>query len=301
MNPNAIVFLVAVFVTQAVSLGQQDGSAVSQSDATPQATADPSESLEINDAREKSKERLDILKQAAATYDVCVGRSRDTRAVLRPEPLLRWTNEIHYSLDGATFLWTVDGRPLVIACMYSTTDVEDFVMLDHEFQSLATGRINACRRGKVVWFPDKPGLAMKPFPNAPAPAGTATLRLVQMRRLASRLTAIAFARRLGGKDQWRLRLMPQPLHRYGDGDTAAIDGGLFVFTHGTDPDVVVVFEASNGESGPMWNYGLARMCSLPLQVRLGEQVIWDAPLVPAAAPPNPTETYVTFYRNPIAD
>jgi len=301
MNFNGVVFLIATLVGQSVLLGQQKGFAVSGNGGEPAATADSSKSPEAIEAREESRQRLETLKRAAAAYEIHVGRSRDTKAVLRAEPLLRWNNQVRYSLDGATFLWTVNGRPHVIACIYSSTNAGGFVTLDHEFQSLSTGPIRARRHGKEVWFPAEMGVVMEPLPDAPTPGKTATLRLIQMRRLASRFMAICFSYDPRSKEQWQLRLMPQPLHRYSGGSTELADGGLFAFAHGTDPEVILVLEAGDGQSGPVWNYGLARICGLPLEVRLGEKTIWKAPLVPVTTTPDPSKPYITFHGNRIAD
>ena len=96
-----------------------------------------------------------------------------------------------------------------------------------------------------------------------------------------------------------MRLIPQPLHRYGGDEDALIDGALFVFVQATDPEVIVLLDARADETEPTWHYGLARMCGLPLEVRFGERVIWEAPLYPVTKAPGPRKPYITFYNNPI--
>ncbi|NLS95242.1 MAG: hypothetical protein GXX96_24050 [Planctomycetaceae bacterium] len=260
--------------------------------------ADPNESPDAVAARQLAEQRLGVLRRAAASYEIRVGPNGATEAVLRPEPVLHWANQVRYSLDGATFIWTAGGRPHAMASFYSSTDEKNFRLLDHEFQSLSPGPLVAQRNGARVWAPTEPGVAMKPFPDAPAPAKTAALRLVQMRRLANEFTAIGFPYDSRSEDQWQLRLMPQPLYRYEVEEGELIDGALFAFAHGTDPDVIVVLEAGAGPESK-WSYGLGRMCGLPLEVRLRDELIWKVPLCSVSSRPDPSLLYLTFYRRPI--
>lgn len=257
-----------------------------------------SESPEAARGQDDSERRLDVLRRAAASYEIHVGPKRQTEVVLRPEPVLHWANQVRYSLDGATFIWTAGGRPHAIGSIYSSTDQARFYLLDHEFQSLSPGPLIARRRGIAVWNPTEPGVKIAPFPEAQVPAKTGALRLVQMRRLAGRFTVIGFPYDSSSKDSWQLRLMPHPLYRYHSEEEGILDGALFAFAHGTDPDLIVVLEATNGPT-PQWRYGLGRMCGLPLQVQLDEQQVWKVPLCPVRNRPDPSRVYLTFFKQPI--
>lgn len=57
-----------------------------------------------------------------------------------------------------------------------------------------------------------------------------------------------------------------------------LDGALFVFVEGTDPEVFLLLEARAGASDEQrLVYGLARMNSVRLRVLKGTNVLWEAP------------------------
>ena len=83
----------------------------------------------------------------------------------------------------------------------------------------------------------------------------------------------------GGDDQtYELRLLPQPIHRYADPDKEIIDGALFVFANGTNPEVIAVLECqTTGTGDPVWKYGFAPLTTAPATARLDDDVVWSKP------------------------
>jgi hypothetical protein len=144
----------------------------------------------------------------------------------------------------------------------------------HEFQSLSKGTFSLERDGQPVWHPRKPGVEFQPVPDAPPPAETAVGRLQQMRAIAETFTA---ADDFEGKSRWELRLLAKPLHRYGKPDTEILDGALFAFVHGTDPEVWLLVEARSADSGYAWHFALAPMTGYAVQVSRNGQAIWRCP------------------------
>ena len=51
----------------------------------------------------------------------------------------------------------------------------------------------------------------------------------------------------GGKGWSELRLLPTPIARYGEPGTKLLDGALFAFVLGTDPEVFLFLEARPGQ------------------------------------------------------
>src|SRR5262249_6039034 len=51
----------------------------------------------------------------------------------------------------------------------------------------------------------------------------------------------------------------QPLHRYQSSDSEWIDGAVFGFVLGTDPEAFLLIEARRDVETTKWQYGLARM------------------------------------------
>ena len=86
----------------------------------------------------------------------------------------------------------------------------------------------------------------KPIPNAPTPGETAAQRLRQMRELAKEFTNRQTRR--DGVEQEN-RLMTQPIFRY-EGTEPLIDGSLFAFVQGTDPELWLLIKAPGSTTGP---------------------------------------------------
>jgi hypothetical protein len=109
------------------------------------------------------------------------------------------------------------------------------------------------------------GLTMRPLPGAGQPALTPAARLGQMRQ---------FTRRFKVSESYQgitveCRLLAQPIDRYQSEDGTIVDGALFAFANGTNPEIGLFIEASKAG----WSYGLARLCAAESKVELdGKEV-----------------------------
>jgi hypothetical protein len=77
--------------------------------------------------------------------------------------------------------------------------------------------------------------------------------------------------------QQQLRLMDQPVYQYGAGPDGLLDGSLFAFVVGTDPEVLLLIEARETTDGREWHYALARMNRDAMRVRFRDREVWSAP------------------------
>jgi hypothetical protein len=74
----------------------------------------------------------------------------------------------------------------------------------------------------------------------------------------------------------QLRLLTTPLYRYSANGQGILDGALFAFVQGTNPEVLLLIEAQGAAPAErIWRYGFARMSSYNLRVRRGEQTVWE--------------------------
>lgn len=238
-------------------------------------------------AKKRAAERLLFMKKSVAGYELLLGddsqkTSGGSRsATVEAEPLLRWSN-IHGDDDGTLFLWTADRRPIAIAQAFS---VEKGKIWLHEFQSLSEERLSLKRDDQPIWTPRQAGLEFKPLADAPAPAATAALRSAQMHAMSRRFAASDDYGNNG--NLWQLRLLSRPVYRYakpaaGPAPPAAmgetlIDGAVFAYTVGTDPELLLLLEARRDGSNSAWHYALAPMTCFALTATLDGKAVWSCP------------------------
>ncbi len=240
-------------------------------------------------------ERLKFMKESVRSYEVNVSGERGTTSKIQSEPAFRLGRQGADTLiDGAIFLWTDDtGRPNAAIQMFAIpTEREPEGLWIHEFTSLATKPLTVEREGRAVWSPARAGLEFKPLEGAPVPAATPSQRLRQMHALTREFQATD---NFGGRGWTQLRILSKEIARYGKPDSEILDGALFAFVLGTDPEVFLFLEERQGEKGPEWQYAVAPMTVYALRVSRKDQVIWAiSDRTPANDPSRPF--YDTTYR-----
>jgi hypothetical protein len=257
--------------------------------AGPRLAADESKSTNSTETEAFQK----YARKTAGEYDFRLIAEPDRKLVLRDEPILRWTNPVGgHQAHGEVFIWTDRGRPEAVLSLYEVTQ-PDGVHEHHEFTSLSLGDLKAERSGAVAWAPPKGSVEMKRFPDAPPPEGPPRLRLGQMRKLAAQLTADKTTREDVKRD---LRLLTQPIYRYEGEHPDILDGALFAFVEGTDPEVLLLLEARRVGKQYEWFFGAARMNSIHMRVLRGEETLWDAPVLPWKEVFNRADKHYTALR-----
>lgn len=218
---------------------------------------------------------IEDFKADAKQYEMRLDARPDAVFKLREAPLLHWGNPARTGEDGAVFVWLLDGRPQAIGSVF-TYRLPDVIRRKHEYHSLAAGPLTAVYRGQRVWAPRKAGVTWQPVSDAPPVPSTPRGRLSQMKTLARSFSAV-LERRTGEKDE--LRLLPQPLLRY-QGDDKKTDGALFSFSIGTDPEAILLLEASLDGSSPGWRYAFARYHFLDLRASYLGRDVWHVEAMP---------------------
>ena len=231
--------------------------------------------------REKTQ-LLNSMKRRAAEYEMYLGTDRKTKLSLLPEPVLRWANPVSGVKDGTVFLWTAADRPVIASSIFSYMPSRP-VWID-QFQSLSESPLIAERRRRVVWYPSQAGIELKPLLDVPPPAKSAPLRLRQMRAMARDFTASV---NWEGRSHYELRLLSRPLYRYGKPDTEVVDGTLFTFAQGTNPEVLLLLEAHRGKTNLEWQYALAPMTSYAVEAKYKGTRVWVLPARSHGVPNKP--------------
>ncbi len=228
-------------------------------------------------APDANAERLVFMRESVASYQLTTGGDRSLTLELQAKPVFRLGKQYAEDIeDGAIFLWTGEnGRPeSAIQVFLLKNKREPQGLWIHEFTSLAASTITATRNGQPWWAPRVPGLDLKPLPGAPKPADRAAQRSRQMRTLADRFRA---SDNFGSKGWSELRLLPTPIARYGKPETSLVDGALFAFVLGTDPEVFLFLEVRPGKVGPEWQFALAPMTAFAVKGWYQNDLVWELP------------------------
>lgn len=239
------------------------------------ATAQPDE--EVDAKLQEMRERAQSLKAVA----VSEGQRSSLKLIKRP--LLRYNDPARDTTDGTLWAWDRTGRPAALIALFSEP-LDGGEKWSYEFVSLSSNRIAIRHKSGWQWSPKEANLQMQPVPQGFSPADTEAIRLVQMKGLARRFTALEFFL----NERYQLRLLPRPLHRYSNPQIGLIDGGFFVFSYGTNPEVGLLLECRReGSGGLRWEYGLCRLGAARLEVQLDEQTVWKQPGVADATADDP--------------
>jgi hypothetical protein len=209
----------------------------------------------------------------AVIDDVQIFADAEAKEPARAVVGLRWANNVRGSEDGATVIYVHQGRPLAVACLYPWEG-----QIVQELGSLSPEPIIARRGGNVIWRPLQAGIKFAEIPEAPAPEPSATQRLRQMKSLAGQFQSTMLGwKAADSDDREELRLLSRPLYRYETGEGQVVDGAVFAFVMGTDPEAALLIEAVKQGDATKWRYAFARRTSGELEGRYRGRVVWKVP------------------------
>lgn len=215
------------------------------------------------------------MQSSGESYAVTVGEKKTAK--FRKDPVLRFTNPVSGVVDGGLFVWLDEFEcPVAIAQIFIIPKTEKLWL--HEFQSLTTESLNFVYEGRTVWAPKSAGVKFESIPKVNEPSNKVPARLTQMRQIASRFSV---KDDFEGAKADELRLLPQPLVRYSN--EKVLDGGLFVYAHGTDPELLLLIEAQKPPKGnddrPQttveWRVALAPMTAYAMTAKLDNRDFWS--------------------------
>jgi hypothetical protein len=219
---------------------------------------------------------LRLTQAAAAEYEFRVGKD-EKPLELRREPVLKWSNPTQGEVHGNVFVWTRDGRPLVVGSLFKWFSPHTY--MSHEFHSLAEEPLAAKFHGYAVWEPAEAGLRFAAIPKAPAPARTEAQRLLQLKQLAKEFAGS----KARPAREMELRFLPQPIYRYSAPKRGTVQGAMFAFVQGTDPEIFLLIEARGKDAASaVWQFAAARMNSTqPVRLRHRGRQVWSSDPYPA--------------------
>jgi len=283
-----------------------------------------------DDPRDEIKKLNETIEKSIDWYEILPDASAKT--ALPPLPVMRWRNVARGQAGEAMMVvWAHNGRPVAMASIYPWEGYmcHEFGSLSRQARFVARDQIGGAPAvvaqsdtrksgtkksdggksvtiqhssgggGAVVWSPNMAGVEFKDVPGAPPPAETPTARLRQMKALAERFKGTMTGWKGDDSDREELRLLPRPLYRYELKDAKEpianlLDGALFAYVIGTDPEIVLALEAVGPANQVVWQYAFARATSGGLEARLDGGVVWTAEKFPQNRVP--TSPQVTLRR-----
>jgi hypothetical protein len=208
----------------------------------------------------------------AEKYEFTANADEKHPFALVEKPIMRWASDDDWS--GDVFLWAdKNSQPRIVGCMLSGPTKEGRRMAFHEFHLLSDRPIAPAKlQTGRTWQPAE-GLTRIAVKDADPPAATTSGRLVQMRDISRQFSAWMEA-----DGAWELRLLPQPLYRYGADSSGVMDGALFtwVWNKGTDPEVILLVECRKTGEGRQWYYAPVRFSNRGVWLKQGEREVWRA-------------------------
>ncbi len=223
------------------------------------------------------KKRLEVMQAAVESLQPESTELKAKSALaVASKPLLRYSDptrggsnltNTNVLLDAGIWRLGIEGRPtaLVTVEIYGSPDRSR--VLSYEFLSMTEKKFTLKHKTeKVHWEPSESGLVIKELPEAPKPAATAAARLAQMRQLMRRFVA----KELFKKELIECRLLGQPIDRYQSEAETIVDGAIFAFANGTNPEIGIILESD----GERWSYGILRLTSAEAGVTLdGREIV----------------------------
>jgi hypothetical protein len=244
------------------------------------------------DSKDRQSARLGMMHKIAASITLTArpGEPLEQVAPLRPEPVLRYSDPPRHMEDASMWAWGSSGRPVAMLKVELYPPHPPLRRWVLGLVSLSADRVSVRYHDGQTWTSRKPGLELRELTGAPVPGGTETLRMTQMKTLARRFAASEDAGAARGRIE--LRLMPRPFDRYSASAAGLLDGVLFGFATGTNPDIFLVIEAwaeARGGGPTRFLYGLARNGGGNFLVKLDGNEVWTQG---TANPPAQLETYM---------
>ncbi|HET6880600.1 MAG TPA: hypothetical protein VFI31_10620 [Pirellulales bacterium] len=216
-------------------------------------------------AGQRAAKRLEIMRGAIDDFQITSSEIEDKSLLKFSErPSLRYADQSREAgaglkgvIDATLWRLGTTGRPKAIVTLEIYLADQGNPVLTYEFVSLTPQKFDMKRAlGVAHWMPHSTDLSMSELKEAPAPANTLKARQSQMRELARRFTA---EEKLGS-ESISLRLLAQPIDRYDDKMAGILDGAVFVFANGTNPEMGLLLECSEKQ----WSFGTFRLASAAL-------------------------------------
>ena len=231
----------------------------------------PRAALLADDANASAKLEFAEFLEDARQYTMRL-KPNDSLLKLSEQPLLNFTNPERNQERGSVFVWMNEDRPAVIGQIFRWDMKDGKRPKKHALHSLVQEPLEARLGDVIAWAPDKPGIEWKEL-TAPVAAN----RSLQLRQLSRqfRVTLTEPKTKLNAERETDLRLFPRPLFEYSSPKSGLIGGAIFSFVVATDPEAILLIEASEAPGQFPLRYAFARFHYWKITAYEGERVVWS--------------------------
>jgi hypothetical protein len=230
----------------------------------------------------------DLPDSKPETPEIAAAREHVTKFVLQEvrtqqpierveKPILLYGDATRASEQGSLWAFGKTGRPAVLVELFRMKDGRgaDIWVYGLTRTTETDVRLRLPADSSWSWTPPKSDLAFRPLSGMKMPDATPAGRLRQMKEASRRFSAHEFWEL--EHSRFELRLLIQPVHRYDDPSRRILDGAVFVFAHGTNPEVTLFLEALQGKNGAEWQYAVGRSCQAEFHVLQDEKEVHSGP------------------------
>lgn len=192
------------------------------------------------------------------------------------KPLLFYSDPTRHDDRGSVWGWGKKGRPMALIEFYrGATNPKGWTFA---ICNTSGGKLRAHQAGALWWNENDSAAEIKRIPSASAPAPEPRVRQRQLKQLAQKFAAHEL---FEPKDtRYDLRLLERPLYTYRDETGAVLDGAVFTFAHGTNPEIMLFIEARvdlKDRSKSVWQYTIGRSSNAEWYLEYDGKEIFHAP------------------------
>lgn len=241
------------------------------------------------------KAQMAAMRRIAEGVSVTVSDDAQGQLELFPEALFRSYDPAREQTDGTIWAYGKKGRPAALLTLSLHPRGDGTLGWLYEFNSLTHRPVSAKVPGHIAWSTRQVGLEVKPIPDAPPAAEKEVGRTRQFRDLSARFTGYEMLVKgpNAPAEHFELRLIPRPIHRYSDPDRGLVDGAIFLFTHSTNPEIIMLIELVREGEKSVWKSGFARCAFAEVHVELDGKKLWTQPHLQGTPA---TDPYWLFFK-----
>jgi hypothetical protein len=225
--------------------------------------------------KEPSRKTLESMQRHVTSLRAVGRTTQGTELPLKlvTTPVLRYSDPGGITTDASIWVWGGQGRPSVMAGVFFLTQEDREPKWSCELLSLAEGAVAVYSDAGWSWTPEKSDL--KWLTIGKAPDETDRQRLRRMKSIAERYEVTTFE----GTTKSQLRLLVQPLYRYSDEKQGLLDGAIFSFAAGTNPEALLLVECQETADAISWQAAFSRFGASQCEAKLSETVVWESPAI----------------------